>query len=167
MPLFLPTFFCVHTKRNSYSLCSQRKHLASRFNLTYSYIDYVLSINNHEFENYLCQMYPAELEIKDITESITSASFLDLLLSIGRDGQFHTSIYDKRDDFNFHITNFPFLSRNISSSPAYGIFITGLIRNARACSSYDYSILRASRLSSKLLKQGYILEPLKSQTFRS
>ena len=54
-------------------------------------------------------MYPGELEIKDTTESNTSASYLDLLLSIGRDVQLHTSIYDKRDDFNFHITNFPFL----------------------------------------------------------
>ena len=58
-------------------------------------------------------MYCAELEIKDTAESITSASYLDLLLSIGRDGQLHTSIYDKRDDFNFHITYFSFLSRNI------------------------------------------------------
>ena len=43
-------------------------------------------------------MYPAELEIKDTTESTTSASYLDLLLSIGRDGQLHTSIYDKRNE---------------------------------------------------------------------
>ena len=90
-------------------LSTGKKHLASRFNLTYRYIDDVLSINNPEFENYLGQMYPAELEIKDTTECTTSASYLDLLLSIGRDGQLHTSIYDKRDDFNFHITNFPFL----------------------------------------------------------
>ena len=43
-------------------------------------------------------MYPSELEIKDTTESNTSASYLDLILSIGRDGQLHTSRYDKRDD---------------------------------------------------------------------
>ena len=49
------------------------------------YIDDVLSINNQEFENNLGQMYSAELEIKDTTESTTSASYLDLLLSIGRD----------------------------------------------------------------------------------
>ena len=61
--------------------------MASRFNFTYRYIDDVLSINNPEFENYLGQMYPVELEIKDTTESNTSASYLDLLLSIGRDGQ--------------------------------------------------------------------------------
>ena len=85
-----------------------------------------------------------------------------LLLSIGRDGQLHTSIYDKRGDFNFHITNFPFLSSNIPSSPAYGIFISQLIRYSRACSSYECFILRARRLSSKLLKQGYLAERLKS-----
>ena len=47
------------------------------------------------------------------------APYLDLLLSIGRDGQLHTSIYDKRDYFNFHITDFPFLSSNIPSSQAF------------------------------------------------
>ena len=99
---------------------------------------------------------------KDTTESNTSASYLDLLLSIGRDGQLRTSLYDKRDDFNFHITNFPFLSSNIPSSPAYGVFISQLIRYARACSSYDRFILRAMRLSNKLLGQGYVKERLKS-----
>ena len=123
-------------------LSTGKKHLASRFNLG--------------------QMYPAELEIKDTTESITSASYLDLLLSIGRDGQLHTSIYDKRNDFNFHITNFPFPSSNIPSSPAYGVFISQLVRYARACSSYECFILRARLLSSKLLKQGYLVERLKS-----
>ena len=44
-------------------------------------------------------MYPVELEIKDTTESITYSSYLDLLLSIGRDGQLHTSIYDKGNGF--------------------------------------------------------------------
>ena len=122
----------------------------------------ILSINNHEFENYLGQMYPVELEIKDTTESNASASYLDLLLSIGRHGQLHTSIYDKRGDFNFHITNFPFLSSNITRSPAYGVFISQLIRYARACSSYECFILRATRLSNKLLEQGYAKERLKS-----
>ena len=136
--------------------------MASRFNFTYRYIDDVLSINNPEFENYLGQMYPVELEIKDTTESNTSASYLDLLLSIGRDGQLHTSIYDKRDDFNFHITNFPFLSSNIPTSPAYGVFILQLIRYARACSSHGCFILRATRFSNKLRKQGYAKERLKS-----
>ena len=112
--------------------------------------------------NYLGQKYPPELDIKDTTESNTSASYLDLLLSIESDGQLRTSLYDKRDDFNFHITNCPFLSSNIPSSHAYGVFISPLIRYARACSSYECFILRASRLSPKLLGQGYVMERLRS-----
>ena len=77
-------------------------------------------------------------------------------------GQLRTSLYDKRDDFNFHMTNFPFLGSNIPSSPAYGVFISQLIRYARACSSYECFILGAARLSSKLLGQGYVMERLKS-----
>ena len=102
-------------------LSTGRKQLASRLNFTYRYIDDVLSINSPEFENYLGQMYPVELEIKDTTESNTSASYMDLLLSTG---QLHTSIFDKRDNFNFHITNFPFLRSNIPTSAAYRVFIS-------------------------------------------
>ena len=46
-------------------------------------------------------------------ESNISASHLDLFLSIWKDDDLHISLYDNRDDFNFHITNFPFLSSNI------------------------------------------------------
>ena len=107
-------------------------------------------------------MYPSELEIKDTTESITFASYLDIRLSIGRDGQLHPLIYNKRDDFNFNITNFPFLSINIQSWPAYGVYISQPIRYAWACCSYECFILRARRLSSKLPKQGYLVQCLKS-----
>ena len=55
-----------------------------------------------------------------------------------------------------------FLSSNIPTSPAYGVFISQLIRYARACSSYGCFILRATRLSNKLLEQGYVKERLKS-----
>ena len=162
-PLLADIFLYSYEAEFIQSLLSAgKKRLASQFNFTYRYIDDVLSINNPDFENYLGQMYPPELEIKDTTESNTSASYLDLLLSIGRDGKLRTSLYDKRDDFNFHITNFPFLSSNIPSSPAYGVFISQLIRYARACSSYECFILRAMRLSNKLLGQGYVKERLKS-----
>ena len=41
-----------------------------------------------------CRCTLLNIENKDTTESITSASYLDLLLLIGMDGQLHTSIYD-------------------------------------------------------------------------
>ena len=56
----------------------------------------------------------------------------------------------------------PYFYYLIPSLPAYGVFISQLIRYSRACSSYECFILRARRLSSKLLKQGYLAEHLKS-----
>ena len=152
-PLLADIFLYSYEAEFIQSLLSAgKKRLASQFNFKYRYIDDVLYINNPDFQNYLGQMFPTELEIKDTTESNTSASYLELLLSIGRDGQLRTFLYDKRDDFNFHITNFPFLNSNIPSSPPpYCVFISQLIRYARACSSYECFILRAIRLCNKLL----------------
>ncbi|KAK3091684.1 hypothetical protein FSP39_021852 [Pinctada imbricata] len=84
------------------------------------------------------------------------------MLSYDTDGHMNTSLYDKRDDFNFSITNFPFLCRNIPSSPAYGVFISQLIRYARASTKYTDFVLRARRLSDKLLSQGYVCDRLTS-----
>jgi len=40
----------------------------------------------------------------------------------------HRYSYDKRDDFNFPIVNFPFMCSNIPAAPAYGVYISELIR---------------------------------------
>ncbi|KAK3086536.1 hypothetical protein FSP39_019855 [Pinctada imbricata] len=51
---------------------------------------------------------------------------------------------------------------NILSSPAYGVFISQLIRYARASTKYTDFVLRARRLSDKLLSQGYVCDRLSS-----
>jgi hypothetical protein len=71
------------------------------------YIDDVLSINNSRFAEFLSLIYPPELEVKETTDTTSSASFLDLYLEFDDSGQLSTKIYDKRDDFNFNIINFP------------------------------------------------------------
>ena len=57
--------------------------------------------------------------------SDTEASLLDLHLSI-LDGFVKTKIYDKRDDFDFDIVNFPFLDGDVPRSSSYGIYISQL-----------------------------------------
>ena len=52
-------------------------------------------------------------------------------------GKLSTRLYDKRDDFDLHIVNFPFLSSIIPSGPSYSVYILGLLRYARCCSHYD------------------------------
>ena len=82
-PLLANIFLYSYEAEFIQSLLSTGKtKLAYQFNFTYRYIDDVLSFNNPDFEDYLDQMYPAELDIKDTTESNTSSSYLDLLLSI-------------------------------------------------------------------------------------
>jgi hypothetical protein len=44
-------------------------------------------------------IYPPELEIKETTDTASSASFLDLYLELDDSGQLSTKIYDKRDDY--------------------------------------------------------------------
>ena len=162
-PLLADIFLYSYEAEFIQSLVSGgKRYLASDFNFTYRYIDDVLSINNPKFADYLNRIYPSELEVKETTETNNSASYLDILLSYDTDGHMNTSLYDKRDDFNFSITNFPFLCSNIPSSPCYGVFISQLIRYARASTKYTDFALRARRLSDKLLSQGYVCGRLKS-----
>ena len=66
-----------------------------------------------------------------------------------------TKIYDKRDDFNFKIINFPNMCSNIPASPAYGVYISQLIRYARASSNYSDFLKRHLHRRNSLLGQGY------------
>ena len=66
-----------------------------------------------------------------------------------------SKIYDKRDDFNFEIVNFPFRDGDCPRSPSYGVYISQLICFARVCSNADDFNNRNLFLTVKLLKQGY------------
>jgi len=87
----------------------------------FRYIGDVLSLNNN-FSNFLHLIYPAELVVKNTTDSSNSASYLDLYLEHDVNGTLTTKLYDKRDDFA--IVNYPFLGSNIPSSPAYGVYMS-------------------------------------------
>ena len=100
------------------------------------------------------RIYPAELQLNKANASDTEAAFLDLNLSIHNDIA-STKIYDKRDDFNFDIVNFPFLDGDVPQRPSYGVYISQLIRFARASSHVSDFNNRNKFLTAKLLKQGY------------
>ena len=85
----------------------------------------------------------------------SSASFLELYLEFDDRGQLCTKIYDKRDDFNFKIINFPNMCSNIPASPAYGVYISQLIRYTRASSNYSDFLKRHLHLRNRLLNHGY------------
>ena len=66
---------------------------------------------------------------------LRSASYLEPHLEIDRECHLRTKIYDRRDDFNIPIAKFPFISISILVAPAYGAYISQLIRYFRACGS--------------------------------
>jgi len=126
----------------------------------FRYIDDILSLNNKNYSNFLHLIYPVELVVKDTTDSPDSASYLNLEHDIN--GTLTTKLYDKRDEFNFPIVNYPFLDNNISSSPAYGVYMSQLIRYSRTCNSYRDFLHRSVLLTRKLLNQGFIETRLRS-----
>jgi hypothetical protein len=98
-------------------------------------------------------IYPPELEIKETTDTASSVSFLDLYLEFDDSGQLSTKMYDKRDDFNFKIINLPNMCSILPASPAYGAYISQLIRYARASSNYSDFLKRHLYLRNRLLDQ--------------
>ena len=132
-----------------------KRKLARRFNLSYRYIDDLISFNNKRFKEFISDIYPKELTISETTESTSVASYLDLLFTRDRSNNITTKLYDKRDAFGFHIVNFPFMSSNIPSAPAYGVYAFQLVRYARCCSNYSDFLIRHRALVKRLLSQGY------------
>ena len=105
-------------------------------NTTSRYLNDILNINIVYFDN----------------TSDKEAAFIDLHLSISND-IVSTKIYDKPDDFDFEIVNFPYLDGDVPRSTSYGVYISQLIRFART-SSYVTDFNTQNRLlTQKLLKK--------------
>ena len=68
------------------------------------------------------QIYPTELQLNKANCCDTEAPFLDLNLSISSD-TVSTKLYDKRDDFDFDIVNFPFLGGDAPRSMECILFV--------------------------------------------
>ena len=100
---------------------------------------------------------PSKLQLNKAITSDTEAPFLDLHLSI-LNGFVSSKIYDKRDDFDFDIVNFPFLDGDNPRSTSYEVYISQLIQFARVSrvsgNLADFNA-RNKSLTAKLLQQGY------------
>ena len=111
---------------------SGHRRLARSFNFCYRYIDDLIVFNNKKFIDYVRDTYPSEVNVEKANWLDNQANYLDLTFIIGNNNRLYTKLNDKRDDFNFYIVNFPFLSSNIPSGPSYDVYISQLIRYANA-----------------------------------
>ena len=107
-PLVADLFLFCYERDFMLSLSdNDQTDIIEAFNSTSRYLDDLINIDNPYFEQMVGQIYPTELQLNKANSFHTEAPFLDLNLSI-TNGIVSSKIYDKRDDFNFEIVNFPF-----------------------------------------------------------
>ena len=149
-------------------------YLARKFNKTFRYIDDLMSQNNPQFGDYVSEIYPPQLVLKETTNDLIRdqspniqrpVSYLDVLFYFDKEGVLCYKLYDKRDDFDFAIVNFPYICSNIPSSPAYGVYISQLVRYSRVCMFYKDFRDKHLELVNRLKTQGFTVSRLKT-TFK-
>ena len=127
-PLVADLFLFCYERDFMKSLSRENQaDIIEAFNSTSRYLDNLLNIDNPYFDQMVDRIYPTELPLDRANSSDTEAPFLDLNLCISN-GTVSTKIYDKRDDFDFHIVNFPFLDGDVPRRTSYGVYISQLIR---------------------------------------
>ena len=124
------------------------------FSYTSRYLDDLLNTDNNFFESMVHHIYPSELQLNMAKVEDTEASFLDLYLSI-LDRFVKTKTYDKRDDFDFDIVNFPFLDWMLLVRDPMEFIVFNLLVLLECPGHVDGFNTRNKVLTSKLLKQGY------------
>ena len=82
---------------------------------------WMIVFNIEKFINYVKDIYPSELNVEKASRLDDQANYLDLTFIIGNNNRLYARLYDKCDDFKFHIVKFPFLSSNILSGPTYSV----------------------------------------------
>ena len=163
-PLDADLFLFCYERDFMMSISVAQADVIDAFNITSRYLNDILNIDNVYFDNMLSQIYPSERQLIKVYTSDTEAAFLDLQMSISN-GIVSTKIYDKRDDFDFKIVNFPFLNGDVPRSASYGGYISQLIRFARSSSYVTDFNTRNKLLTQKLLKQGYQYHKLRKTFF--
>ena len=103
-PLVADLFLFCYEVDFMMSLSNDKQtNIIDAFTTTSRYLDDILNINNVYFDNMVSWIYPSKLQLNKLISLIPN-----LHLSISYD-IVSTKFYDKRDDFDFEIVNFPFL----------------------------------------------------------
>ena len=143
----------VQSVRPSEPLPRKIMELLKKFNNTSRFIDDLATLNNDGYlQQFKERIYPKELVLNQENKEGNRATFLDLEAHI-KDGKFCTKTYDKWEAFNFEIVNYPDLSGNIPERPAYGIYISQVIRYAKICNQTKDFIDWIRLLFNKLRKK--------------
>ena len=164
-PLLADHFLYSYESEFLYNMITGgHRKLARSFSLCYRYIDDLIVFNNKKFGDHVKEICPCQITVEKANTSDNLANYLDLTFIIESNNRLNTKLYDKTDNCDFHIVNFPSYSSNIPSSPSYGVYISQLIRYARCYSYYDDFGYRHKLLVERLLSQGYEVKCLRNSS---
>jgi len=145
-------------------LMSTNLHVARQLSMSYRYIDDLIMFNsNGLMDEHKTKIYPPELILNKENKTDHNATFLDINININDNNKITTSIYDKRDDFNFTINSFPNLSGNIHANRTHGIVISQLLRYCKICNDANDFIARSKIMMNKLTNQYFIPNTLRNK----
>ena len=112
----------------------------------------MLSLNDdNTFEKHYKDIYPTKLELKKENNN-SCASFLDIYI-YNENGEFHTRLFDKQDNFGFDIVSMPFYCSNVPSKMFYGSTGVEFLRICRAVIKTEDLSHTCKQLLSRMLKQ--------------
>ena len=119
----------------------QRKFVTINFwkiNNSFRFIDDLVSLNDdRNFEKHYEDIYPTELELNKENNNFC-ASFLDMYIYT-ENGEFHTKLFDKRDNFGFDIVRKPLYCSYNPRKIVYGRIGVEFLRISRAANKIDLS----------------------------
>ena len=121
-PLVAGLFLFCYEKDFVMSLAEEKQsEVIEAFRSMSKYLADLINIDNKYFDGLINHIYPSELQLNKTYSSETEAPFFDLHLSIL--DVFYCKIYDKHDDFDFDIVNFPYLDGHFPRRASYGVYI--------------------------------------------
>ena len=143
-------------------------HTARKLSLSYRFIDDLLMFNTAGImDEHRTRIYPKELILNRENDSDQHCTFLDLNITLNKDKTITTSIYDKRDDFNFDINSLPNLSGNIHTARSHGIVVSQLLRFCNVCNNVTNFLSRTTQLVQKLTGQFFVPKLLRQKVSTS
>ena len=152
-PFFANLFLFFYESRWLKSIKNTNYGVARKFGNIFRFIDDLIAINDgNEFENHYNEIDPSELILKKENTSHTETTFLDLHLCIN-EGQIQTSLYDKRNFYNFNFVRFPYKSSTIPSKVFFATISYETLRICRATSSMVQFIKTSKVFLHRMLRQ--------------
>ena len=125
-PLVADLFLFCYERDFMTSLSDVKQaEIIEAFKSTSRYLDDLLNIDNPFFEGMVNRIYPPELQLDKANPLIPKPHFW-ICIYLFQTDLFHLKMFDKRDDFDFDIVNFPFLDGDVPRSTSYGVYISHL-----------------------------------------